>query len=331
MGDAFVKQASLCLVLDSSRRVFIHECGRTLWQLSHGILKNNNAMRRLLLGRKGVGKSFLLTFVKEACETHFKEICCVYMRGLGALNFFKVLADSLKHEPINSLQDLERSLESTHKKLFLIVDELQFIYSYDQYPRPEGPIEFLEALADSRSGNVHCIISGSSSNMRRLCFAKLREEEKKKYPAYRGTSLNSTRFVPMWILPFVQAEDFLCLVDFFVQQQKVDSSAFDDDRIRRLFFGSAGIPRSLQNMVASNSGELTDSWATSSKEPRSADQIALLDDILQRVQEQIVSEEYDRHLSESEQKRDLLRPFTDWMKFVTEALSHHCARSMRDV
>ncbi len=56
LGDALERAVSEQLHLDNSRRAFVHETARTLAHLVNGKLVHQTNFRRLLLGRKGVGK-----------------------------------------------------------------------------------------------------------------------------------------------------------------------------------------------------------------------------------------------------------------------------------
>ena len=57
MENQFLKDISESLVLDSTREDFAKETFKTLCNLKNGINKNHTGHQRLLLGRKGVGKT----------------------------------------------------------------------------------------------------------------------------------------------------------------------------------------------------------------------------------------------------------------------------------
>jgi hypothetical protein len=90
----------------------------------------------------------------------------------------------------------------------LLVDEFQFVYCQ---PREIGTeiIREIAGLSDSNLGVNHMIVSGSSTNLRKLAFAKLPRDEatRSTYPSFEGIDLNSTKLRPHWIFPFVNWND----------------------------------------------------------------------------------------------------------------------------
>jgi hypothetical protein len=69
-------------------------------------------------------------------------------------------------------------------------------------------------IGDSSTGRFHWILTGSSSDLRTLVTGKHDAEDTFKYPSYRGTDLNSSKFRFSSICPFVDTNDFLGYLQF---------------------------------------------------------------------------------------------------------------------
>ena len=64
-------------------------------------------------------------------------------------------------------------------------------------------------IGDSREGRTHCIISGSSSHLRQLCFCNLPVDDEKQVPSYNKCfDQNSAKFSTQWIYPFLKRMTF---------------------------------------------------------------------------------------------------------------------------
>ena len=63
-------------------------------------------------------------------------------------------------------------------------------------------------FGSSRSGLVHCIVTGSSSVLRQLCFARLPRELLAEYPGYAKKDMNDTKYIARWMYPFLSEKDF---------------------------------------------------------------------------------------------------------------------------
>ena len=71
------------------------------------------------------------------------------------------------------------------------------------------------------------MLSGSSTDLRRLAFGKLTDDSMKyQYPNYAGIDLNSTKYQTRWIYPFLDADSFVSLYE--AMKRARSASAQDD-------------------------------------------------------------------------------------------------------
>lgn len=262
--------------LDDSRTLLLQEQTKTLESLAAGKLKNQNRFRRLLLGRKGVGKTTFLQGLLEAAHTTYgsklltqyisyatsTELLAVQLfRRLETEGILPTLAEYLTEtnlerylspEALNLIKTNELSvyklllisetqaramkfspgaadhiataasfiplfarisawLAKHGKFLFLVVDELQNVFT-GSFHNGDEIIRELLALGDNQDGRIHCILSGSSTNLRQLAFAEIpmTSELVSHYPNYKAVDLNSTKFQACWIYPFLDADSSTC-------------------------------------------------------------------------------------------------------------------------
>jgi len=80
MEDKFLKDISESLVLDSTREDFAKETFKTLWNLQNGINNNHTGHQRLLLGRKGVGKTVFLEEMQAKAKKIFGDNLIIISR-----------------------------------------------------------------------------------------------------------------------------------------------------------------------------------------------------------------------------------------------------------
>ena len=71
-------------------------------------------------------------------------------------------------------------------------------------------IEETSVIAGSQGGTIHLIVTGSSSVLRALAFAKLQPSDCSTYPSDTKLDLNSTKLQPRWISVIKSAHDFRC-------------------------------------------------------------------------------------------------------------------------
>ena len=222
--------------LDLSRSEFVDGIANSLVQLVRGGLVDCNRFNCLLLGRKAVGKTFLLKALTDAASEHLstRRLRCVtltYATHLArARSFVDILAPAVGYKPPHAGEPLASSGPSTTMSgvpafikwlvdqdlyLFCTADELQFVYTADCEFGGDLIRELL-TFGDSSFGRILWVLSGSSSDLRRLATGKWAGDAR-TYPHYRGLDLNGTKFVPASIYPFLSADDFSGLVDFLLE------------------------------------------------------------------------------------------------------------------
>ncbi len=108
---------------------------------------------------------------------------------------------------------MEVKLKENEKFIFLVLDGIQTLYGANENGRQI--IDEIALIEDSFEGCVFCVITGSSSKLRQLCFAKLPSNYKVDNQNYVGLDLNSTKFSAKWIYPFLEITDFEEIVKFF--------------------------------------------------------------------------------------------------------------------
>lgn len=225
--------ASRNFVLDNSRRKFVEDAAASLADLVQGRLVDRDRYKRLLLGRKGVGKTTLLQRLLAVATTMLQRhgIICVYLdysdaasaptpleavvAGLpAAFQLFLRLRLSFA-APHRHIAIVESFLRSRGITVFAVVDELQNVYRPCE--RGMAIIGQLSALGASKAGVLHWVLSGSSAYLRQLVTARV-EYPSKEWPNYTKLDLNGTKFVPVTIEPFVEPQDFRSLVHRLVPE-----------------------------------------------------------------------------------------------------------------
>jgi len=132
----FLQKASRELVLDQSRKTFLREIYTTLKRKIE--ITKHNRTHRLLLGRKGVGKSTLLRLAQRLVTDEFqKEIQVIYMdfridQHTSLLDFLIERTGDRDADPDPSIwqkmANIVKNLKKQGKVLWLIIDELQEMY-----------------------------------------------------------------------------------------------------------------------------------------------------------------------------------------------------------
>lgn len=213
------------MFLDESRKLFLQNQENIIKELSEGSLSGRNRFRVLLLGVKAVGKTEICKLIQSYLREIHTNIFAVYISYDTSTKLIseeichqlhsqkgvekKVLRHILSSEDISDrIEKLEGLLEQKELRIVLIVDEFQFVYN--KAPDMGVPIvREMSAISGSTRGNIHCIVTGSSSRLRSLAFVKLPVEEEGNYPSYMAKiDLNSTKLQPKWIFPIYKANDF---------------------------------------------------------------------------------------------------------------------------
>ena len=101
--------------------------------------------------------------------------------------------------------------------MLVIVDEVENIFR-SEFTLGKDIIDDLYAIGDLDGGAIHCILSGSSRDLRPLAFGKLSSEKHVLYQNYTGRNLNPQKFAPVWIYPFCNRDDFIRAVQHMKQR-----------------------------------------------------------------------------------------------------------------
>ena len=73
LENQFIDRVSQELCLDATREEFARETFKKVLSLTKGCSKDSVAIQRLLMGRKGVGKTFFLKKLQKVAKILFKE------------------------------------------------------------------------------------------------------------------------------------------------------------------------------------------------------------------------------------------------------------------
>ena len=196
LENEFINKIAQNLYLDSKRDSFARETYRSLKYMTGGFYKNHTGYQRLLLGRKGVGKTvFLLEIQKVAKEIFSDNLITIYESYLD--NTDSILPSTLICNAIgikvkNDIEYIEKELIKTSKTIFIVLDEIQNLFIKNS--NGKSIIGELSEIGGALEGRIYCIITGYSYNLRQLCFANLAINEKANYPNYTSLDLNSTKF-----------------------------------------------------------------------------------------------------------------------------------------
>jgi len=218
------------MYLDWSRKSFFERQENLIKSLSEGKLVGKNRFRELLLGLKAVGKSKILKTLEAYVENYFQSVLPIYVtydasETLPSKRIFDRLsekhpstADEIselglcsKVELSDRVESLERFLQKKNLRILLLVDEFNLVYK-KKADIGQPIVAELSLFASSDLGVNHCVVSGSSTVLRRLAFAKLATHEMPDFPSYKGIDLNSTKLQPSWIFPVITAMEFRELV-----------------------------------------------------------------------------------------------------------------------
>lgn len=264
-------------VLDYSRRRFIQDAAASLADLVQGRLVNMDRYKRLLLGRKGVGKTTMLHRLLKVASTMLGRhgLICVYLDYSDAASapmplesvvaalptaFRLFLQARLLMAPrYEHIAIVESFLHNRGITVFAVVDELQNVYrACKQGKRIIGQ---LSALGASKAGVLHWILSGSSAYLRQLVTARL-DFPSGDWPNYTKLDLNETKFVPVTIEPFVEPADFRSLV----RQLVLDGvTPPDEAALGELYLRTGGVPSFVAERLARGTLAV-DSFVVSSKD-----------------------------------------------------------------
>lgn len=244
--------ANSALHLDNTRTLFVKKCANTLVLLFYGSLVNRNSFNVLLLGRKGVGKTTLLTTLMQSAINFFGNKCICHMLtypndGTPVQEINKKLKLKLKGNA--SVRDLVAELEARRLVVFIVLDEFQNVFLSDCKDGKEIINQSID-IGQSLSGRIFCVITGSSSDLRGLCFAK-RALDQSSWPNYSQRDMNEVKFTPFWIFPFLEPDDFLGVVKRISETNRIQIPE-DDNYMAALYETSGGNPSFIQKTLTSS-------------------------------------------------------------------------------
>eukprot|EP01031_Cornospumella_fuschlensis_P028914 gene28914-34893_t len=253
--DNIIELCEKEICLDESRRQFIEENSRTIFQLTTNKLVNETRHNKTLIGRKNVGKTQLLTTfakaIRDACDAAGRKLIIVELSC-------DVHERSPKHELCRRLnirassdwKYIEQKLAEKRSKVLFIIDEFNLVYTNLFKGNGKEYVRDVLAIGGAKSGLYHCILSGSSSLLRRLITAKVTDEErlKCKLENYTGVDLNGTKFAVHTILPFNRQHDLEKLVAFFRAKYERDSLN-PIINIESMVIETGGHPGLVQNYI----------------------------------------------------------------------------------
>jgi hypothetical protein len=237
--------------MDRSRRDFVEENARTIFHLVRGMLANETRHNKALIGRKNIGKTRLLSAfacaVRHVAQSGLFIIelsCDVHTRTPR-----QTLCERLKLHADTNWESIQKKLVKKGMKVLFIIDEFNLIYT-NLFKNGEEYVREVLAIGGDKSGLYHCILSGSSSLLRRLITAKVTPQEKanSNLVNYTGVDLNGTKYSVHTILPFNHQKDLENLVDFFMKLYG-RSSLNTPINIQALIIETGGYPGLIQNYV----------------------------------------------------------------------------------
>jgi hypothetical protein len=238
--------------LDTSRHDFAKNVHATIDNLVKNKLVKKNGFCRILLGRKGVGKTSFLKTLQIAANAFSKSLISIYeccldstdSKYLSYLIYSKLSGNvELEHKKYD-LNDLEKKLIEKNKYIFLVVDEIEPLFTSSCIGKEI--IGELAKIAELENGRIYCIISGSSARLRQLCFAKLPTDQKVNYQNYTGLDLNSTKYCARWIHPFLEIDDFKKIVNIYKEENK----EFAESELYYMYLKTCGNSRLLVNFLS---------------------------------------------------------------------------------
>lgn len=233
-ANDLIKYAGDHIYIDESRRQFFERHHNIISKLLNGELVRKNRFRELLLGSKSVGKTILLKILAEYTKNNTSNLLVVDIRyNLHNWRILKVaIKVILENYPqykefsnidltdlmSQQIEKFEELLVKYNLKLLLLVDEFQFVYNLP-YAIGTEIVHEIAALSDSNNGLNHMIVSGSSTFLRKLVFAKLlvNEQTPFQYPSFERKDLNSTKLQPHWIFPIVDWSDAKYFCERFLE------------------------------------------------------------------------------------------------------------------
>jgi len=264
--------------LDASRKAVLYECIDTLALLLAGKMDMTDGYRKVLLGRKGVGKTRLLKEIQTQAQAMFRQngLLCAWvsyndqnhaMTPLHqAISTYGLIPRVVSYLLMKCTVTTEHYVAAVEGfllicgyRLFVVVDELQNVFHGRCAAGPDILNE-LRVLGASQRGACHWILSGSSEYLRGLVTGQhsIKDMHAQGFTHYMRDDLNGRKFVPTPIFPFLDHTDFVGLVSLYKQ------SGLTDDDLARLYLKSGAVPGNVINLLKSKNSQIN-TWGVSPK------------------------------------------------------------------
>eukprot|EP01036_Dinobryon_divergens_P031687 gene31687-41132_t len=177
------------------------------------------------MGVKAVGKTALVEILRDFTKAHMKDIIVVFasfesevrapteliLNAIKKLSSCRKLLNNVAKviTPLGKIELIEEWLLENNLRVLCLFDEFQGAYLKNESVGV-SIVEETSVIAGLQGGTIHLIVTGSSSVLRALAFAKLKPSDCSTYPSYTKLDLNSTKLQPRWISVIKSAHDFRC-------------------------------------------------------------------------------------------------------------------------
>jgi hypothetical protein len=157
----------------------------------------------------------------------------------------------------HSWKDVVDVFKRTNRKLLVVIDEFNLAYTAS-FSDGDKFIAEVNGLGGEKFGISHCILSGSSTQLRKLITAKYEIEDAKRlgYLWYSRLDLNGSKFSSFTILPFIRKSDFASLV----QHVSAGYNSNSKTDVNMLYYRTGGFPGQVSAHFCS--GYITDSYTS---------------------------------------------------------------------
>lgn len=217
------------------------------------------------------GKTALLATIQEVAQKLCgSTLVCVYASLEQVPNRVPVLqlvrTALQKHHglhlpvSITLIEELVEWLHAQQRVLFLMLDEMQIIFeaAFGSAEQARLALGEVSGVGSSSGFRIHCVLSGSSTWLRRLCFKQMPLDHDKissaaptaqllaGFPHYSvSTDLNSTKFSACWIHPFADPEHFRALYSYLKPMHPHPHLSMDETD---MYLRTGGNARLLQRL-----------------------------------------------------------------------------------
>lgn len=210
--------------------------------------QSNNGIGKVVLGIRGIGKSYILQNIAIHTGLCRPDLFVVYLNcEFIKMGLLQLLIEIAKERNIfdvsytaESLVAFLWNLKQKNMTLVLFVDELQYMYPEPDVPMSDYDLQFkisvIEDICSLAGGGDSLIIAaGSSVTLADKAFHRVSSDTRvSKYP-----KLNDRKMVPITLLPIMEKEDFR---NAFIQLKK----PIEEKDINGLYLKTGGIIRKLR-------------------------------------------------------------------------------------